>query len=195
MLALINIRMKYLKRNPGILFWSYLFLPGLIIFFTFTRKKKYSFPLKHIKYPPIPSGEDLFFDKLVKGEKTKRTYESLIYFLPNTSIIINDDSYCNDIVNYTLEETKIKVNCSYFTNNFTNDTTHIIKIMKIKDKFKISLKEKLREQTTPLMFQKDDLDQDKITDLFYLNNKLIMKAIIIIFKNLDLKDSGNYNLF
>ena len=170
MLALMNIRVKYLKRNPCLLFWSYLFLPGLILFFIFTKKKKYSFPLKHIKYPPIPSGEDLFFDKLVNGEKSKRTYESLLSFLPNTSIIINDDSYCDKIVNFTLEETRIKVNCSYFMNNFTNDTTHIIKIMKIEDKFKISLIERQIDENTKIMLQISNSDQDKITDLFYLNN-------------------------
>ena len=170
MLSLINIRVKYLTRHPCILFWSYLFLPGIILLISLRGKKDDQLPLKLLKKPPIASGEDLFFDQLINGQKNKRTYESLKIFLPNTSIIINDESYCNDIINYTLTETNIKVNCSYFKNNFTNDTTHIIKIEKKEDKFKIFLIERKRGDATPLMFIKEDLDQDKITDLFYVNN-------------------------
>ena len=170
MLALISIRAKYLVRHPCLLFWSYLFLPGFILFITMMRTKKIELPTKNPTYPPITAGEDLFFDKLVNGTKTKRTYETLKFYLPNISIIINDDSYCKDIVDFTLKETEIKVNCSLFTNNFTNDTIHVIKIEKIKDKFKIFLTERLREETSPIMFSKNDLDQDKITDLFFVNN-------------------------
>ena len=170
MLALINIRVKYLIRHPCLLFWSYLFIPGFILFLTLIRTKKNILPEKDVKSPPLPCGEDLFFDQLINGEKTKRTYDSLKEFLPNISIIISDDKYCDDITNFTFNETNIKVNCSYLTNNFTNDTTHIIKIEKIEDKFKIFLIERQREDETPLMFSVTDLSQDKINDLFYVNN-------------------------
>ena len=145
-------------------------MPGFILFLTHIRTKDNTLPLKRLKEPPLLSGEDYFFSQLSNGQKTKRTYESLKFFLPNISIIINDDSYCSDIINYTYTETNMEVNCSYYVNNFTNDTTHVIKIEKIEDRFKIFLIERQREDDTPLMFNKTDLDQDKITDLFYLNN-------------------------
>ena len=170
MLALISIRVKYLVRHPCLLFWSYLFLPGSILFITRMRKKKIVVPFKNPNYPPIPAGEDLFFDQLVDGARTKRSYETLKYYLPNISIIINDERYCSDIINYTLQETNIKVNCSFYTNNFTNDTIHVVKIEKIEDKFKIFLTERLIEEKTPIMFTKDDLKEDIITDLFFVNN-------------------------
>ena len=170
MLSLINIRVKYLIRHPCLLFWSYIFLPGFILLLTYLKEKNNIIPKKEVKIQPIPAGEDFFFEHLIDGKKTKRIYKSLKLFLPNTSIIINDDSYCNNIISYIFEEIRIKINCSFFTNNFTNYTTHIIKIEKIEDKFKIHLIERKREETTPLMFSKNDLDQDIITNLFYVNN-------------------------
>ena len=172
MISLINIRVKYLLRHPCILFWSYLLLPGsiLVISIFLMRSNDRILPVKVIKNDPVFAGEDYFFDKLVNDSKVKRTYDALLSFLPNTIIITNDDKQCSNISKYIIEETNITVNCSYYINNFTNDTTYIIKIEKIEDKYKIFLTQRPFELLNPLMFTTDDLNQDKITDLFYLNN-------------------------
>ena len=172
MQSLINIRVKYLLRHPCLLFWSYIFLP--LIFFLFSiylsKTDEPEKPPKHFKNEPEQSGEDFFFNKIINGSKTERTYESLKKFLPNTVVIINDDTYCDKIKNFFVNETNINVNCSYYTKKFSNDTSHIINIEKKEDKFQISLIERQREDSTILMFERGDLDQDKITDLFYINN-------------------------
>ena len=172
MQSLINIRVKYLLRHPCLLFWSYIFLP--LIFFLFSiylfKTDEPEKPPKHFKNEPEQSGEDFFFNKIINGTKTERTYESLKKFLPNTVVIINDDTYCDKIKNFFVNETNINVNCSYYTKKFSNDTSHIINIEKKEDKFQISLIERQREDSTILMFERGDLDQDKITDLFYINN-------------------------
>ena len=184
MLSLINIRVKYLKRHPCLLCWSYLFLPGIILFITIVLMKTRNkvLPIKDLKNAPKLAGEDYFFDQLVDGAKVKRTYDKIVSFLPNTIVITNDDRQCDNIVNYIEEETNTTLNCSYYTNNFTNDTTHIIKIEKIDNKYKIFLIERQREDITPLMFSRNDLNQDLITDLFYLSNITNNKTDISIFE-------------
>ena len=175
MLSLISIRSKYLYRHPCLLFWSYLFLPGIIFLFSMTVMR-----LGKGKAPPIPiqpkiepyfSGEDYLFAELKNNTKIQRDYAFLKTFLTNITIIINDDRYCKDIVKFVKDETNFTVNCSYYTKNFTNDTTHIIKMEKIEEKYKISLIERQRDDDGKLMFTSSDLDQDTITDLFFVSNK------------------------
>ena len=191
MLSLISIRVQYLKRHPCLLFWSYLFLPGVILVITIlvnnTRDKV--LPAKDLKQNPYPIGQDYFFDQLINKTKVKRKYDELISFLPNTVIVTNDDRICSSIDKYIIEETNITVNCSYYTRNYTNETTHIIKIEKIEDKYKIFLIERQREQSTSLMFEKNDLNQDTITDLFYLSNITTNKSTNSIFDFDDDDDS------
>ena len=172
MKSLIKIRSKYLFRHPCLLFWSYLFLPGIFFLIStyLLRTRELKLPPKHLKNEPLMVGEDYLFNQMDQNIKKERTYDSIKIFLENTSIIINDESYCQNIVDFIDEVTNIKVNCSFYKSTFPNETTHVLKIEKIDNKYKIFLTEILRKDDTQVMFEKSDLDQDKILDLFYINN-------------------------
>ena len=174
MLPLLSIRIKYLIRNPCLLFWTYLFIPGvifLLVLNVMSGDSKYDYYLKP-KENPISSGENYFFNEIDDNNNIiKRNYDSLKYFLNTTSILVNDQKDCTNIQKFINEEMDIIVNCSYYENNFTNATTHIIKFENKNNKYKIYLKERLLENGNPLLFEKEDLDQDKIIDLFYVNNE------------------------
>ena len=172
MKSLIKIRSKYLFRHPCLLFWSYLFLPGLffILSFYLLRTRQSLLPPKHLKNEPLMNGEDYFFNQMEQNTKKERTYDSIKMFLENTSIIINDESYCQNIIDFIVEVTNVTVNCSFYKNTFPNETTHVLKFEKIENKFKIFLIEILRKDDTKVMFEKSELDQDKILDLFFISN-------------------------
>ena len=133
MLPLLNIRIKYLIRNPYLLFWKYLFLPGIIILSVIYNisgdsKENYFFQPKQ---PPTDFGEKFFFNEIdTKNNLIERKYNSIKNFLYKTSILVNDKIDCSKIQKFILNETDIKVNCSFYENNFTNETTHIIKFEK-----------------------------------------------------------------
>ena len=174
MLPLLSIRIKYLIRNPCLLFWTYLFIPGvifLLVLSVMSGNSKDDYNLK-LKDNPIKSGENYFFNEIDDNNNIiKRNYNSLRYFLNTTSILVNNQKYCTNIQKFIKEEMAIIINCSYYENNITNTTTHILKF-EIKDnKYKIYLKERQLEIDNPLLFEKEDLDQDKIIDLFYVNNE------------------------
>ena len=173
MLPLLSIRIKYLIRNPFLLFWTYLFLPGIIILFVINNisgdsKDKYIFQLKE---EPIKLGENIFFNEIDNNNKVKKNYNSIKKFLYKTSFLVNDKNDCSKIKNFIKEEIEILVNCSYY-DNFTNETTHIIKFEEKEKEYKINLNERTLETGNPLFFEKSDLDQDKIIDLFYVNDKV-----------------------
>ena len=180
MLSLIRIRIKYLIRNPCLLFWTYLFIPGIILFVILkggiTKYSKETIMMQS-KNSPIKSGEDYFFNEINSknnNNMVKRSYNSIKNFLYKTSILVNDENDCSTIQNFIQEETDIKVNCSFYENNFTNQTTHIIKFEKNKKNnnyYNIYLKERQIDDKTPLLFSNPDLDQDKINDLFYVNKE------------------------
>ena len=172
MLPLLSIRIKYLTRKPCLLFWTYLFIPGIIFLFIFRMspdsKQNY---LLILKKNSIKVGENYFFNDIdIDNNIVKRNYNSLKNFLLETSILVNDNNDCKIIQEFIKEETDIMVNCSFYENDFTNKTTHIIKFEKKENNFKIYLKERKLQINNNLLFEKEDLDQDKITDLFYVNN-------------------------
>ena len=173
MISLISIRSKYIYRHPCLLFWSYMFLPGIIFLFSFIRLKigkKSLLPLKP-KMEPYLSGEDYFFSEEINNTLVPKTYDLLKTFLPNTTVVINDESICKEIIEFFQEETNFTINCSYYKKNFTNDTSHIIKMEKKDEKYKISLVQRERDSSSKLMFTSSDLDQDTITNLFYVVNQ------------------------
>ena len=177
MLSLINIRIKYLIRNPCLLFWTYLFLPGIILFIIikggFNKETKQNYIIQ-LKNSPIESGEDYFFNQIdSKNNRTiKRNYNSIKNYLYKTSILVNDEIDCIKIQNIIEEEINMKINCSYYENNFTSQTTHIIKFEKKNNNYKIILNERKIDDSTSLLFSKSDLDQDKIIDVFYVNKEI-----------------------
>ena len=173
MLPLLSIRIKYLIRKPCLLFWTYLFIPGVIFLFIFSMsadsKKNYFLLLKQ---EPIKAGDNYFFNDIDSNNNiVERNYNNIKEFLYETSILVNDNDDCNKIQQFIKEETDIMVNCSYYENHFTNKTTHIIKFEKKENKYKIYLKERKLAINNTLLFEKKDLDQDIITDLFYVNNE------------------------
>ena len=134
MISLIKIRIKYLIRNPNVLFWTYLFLPGLIFIIVFTQRtnkaEKSSF-LMQPKQSPINLGEDYFLYELTKTKanitnKIKRSYSSIKKYLKETSILVNDMSDCTFIQKFIKSESGVNVNCSSI-DNFSNNTIYIIK--------------------------------------------------------------------
>ena len=174
MLSLIAIRSKYIYRHPCLLFWSYMFLPGLIFLLAFSILKMNSnskpFPIQP-KVEPYLSGEEYFFTEEFNNTLISRNYSLLKEYLPNMTIITNDESSCKDIIQFVEEETTFTINCSFYKKNFTNETSHIIKMEKIEGKYKISLIQRQRDSSSKLMFSSSDLDQDTITNLFYVVNQ------------------------
>ena len=65
MLSLISIRSKYLYRHPCLLFWSYMFLPGVIFLLSMSLLKLGSKPPLKLqpKVEPYISGEGYFFSE------------------------------------------------------------------------------------------------------------------------------------
>ena len=173
MITLISIRSKYLYRHPCLLFWSYMFLPGLIFLFSMGI-------IKLGRAPPLPiqekiesyeAGENYFFSEEFNNTLIPRDYKLLKTFLPNMTVIINDQSVCKDIIKFVQDETNMTINCSFYRNNYTNDTTHIIRMEKKEGKYKISLIERQRQSNSKLMFASFDLDQDTMTNIFYVANE------------------------
>ena len=183
MISLIKIRIKYLIRNPNVLFWTYLFLPGLIFIIVFTQRtnkaEKSSF-LMQPKQSPINLGEDYFLYELTKTKanvtnKIKRSYSSIKKYLKETSILVNDMSDCTFIQKFIKSESGVNVNCSSI-DNFSNNTIYIIKFEKNRNKYTINLNERQIENNTNLLFTKSDIDQDQITNLFYTNKEVIKES-------------------
>ena len=179
MLSLISIRAKYLYRHPCLLFWSYMFQPMIIFLLSMGLLKIRIVipPTLQPKVEPTISGQNYFFSEENNNTLIQRNYDLLKTYLPNITIITNNESYCKDIINFVQEETNYTINCSFYTKNFTNDTSHIIKIDNKEGKYKISLIERQREFESKLMFYNSDLDQDTMTDLFYVVNETRNESI------------------
>lgn len=96
MLPLLSIRIKYLIRNPCLLFWTYLFIPGvifLLVLSVMSGNSKDDYNLK-LKDNPIKSGENYFFNEIDDNNNIiKRNYDSLRYFLNTSSILVNNQKY------------------------------------------------------------------------------------------------------
>ena len=88
MLSLIRIRIKYIIRHPCLLFWSYLFLPIVILIIalvSLSDKKD----LNLISYKSASLNTPLEFFK--EGEQ----YSELSPYLPYTGILIDDKNKCD----------------------------------------------------------------------------------------------------
>ena len=179
MLTLISIRSKYLYRHPCLFFWSYMFLPGIIFLLSislFKIGKKEPLPIQP-KIEPMISGEDYFFSEEINNTKVERNYTILKTYLKNITVVINDQRCCKDIIQFFKDETNTTVNCSFYKTNFTNDTSHIIKMEKKDEKYKIALVERDCDASSKLMFTSSDMDQDTITDLFWVVNETRNESI------------------
>ena len=169
MLSLIKIRVKYIIRNPCLLFWSYLFIPILILIasiFIISDKKKYD----------IKSFESVTLDTL-KFFEENQSYLNIKNELNYTGFLVDDKGYCN-VINRTLKDFNLCMNdlcpiCTKRESDFNNYTENIIKIEKDDGKYDIELTSRQTNiflDKTFFLFEKDDLDQNLIVDPYTIKN-------------------------
>ena len=145
MLSLIQIRSRYLYRHPCLLFWSYMFLPGVVFLLSMVSLKvndESSWLQLQPKREASFSDEDYFFAEEINNTKVERNYTVVKEMLENMTIIINEEGRCNDIIQFVEGETNITVNCTYDPRNYTNDTIYILKMEKTDNKYKIRMSER-----------------------------------------------------
>jgi hypothetical protein len=135
MIPLIRIRVKYLIRNPCLLFWSYLFLPALIlaiaIYKLVSEKPEFKMQLRENPYK---------IDELYFNETSILSYKTLSRYWPATLFVADDEQECAKIRDF-FDKSNIyqNINCSTFENAATNKTENIIKIEKKSEKYRIYL--------------------------------------------------------
>ena len=135
MLPLIRIRVKYLIRNPCLLFWSYLFLPALIlaiaIYQLLSEKPIFKKQLRESPYK---------IDELYFNETSILSYQTLSRYWPATLFVADNEQECAKIRDF-FDKSNIyqNINCSTIENAATNKTENIIKIEKKSEKYRIYL--------------------------------------------------------
>ena len=174
MLSLIRIRIKYIIRHPCLLFWSYLFLPIVILIIalvSLSDKKD----LDLISYKSVSLKTPLDFFK--EGEQ----YSKLSPYLPYTGILIDDKNKC-DKIDDILDDYHISFsNCSNKESDFDDLIVNIVQIEQKDGKYKVELTSRNTNYIRGInpnsnqLFKRDELDQDAITDPFYVinNNKTL----------------------
>ena len=180
MLTLISIRSKYIYRHPCLLFWSYMFLPGIIFLLSLSiirlgNTKR--LPLQP-KVEPFLSGEDYFFAEEINNTKVERNYTALKSLMKNMTIIVNEEGRCNDVSKFIIEETNFTVNCTYNPRNYSNDSIYLIKISKEDNKYKIRMSERDRGGFAKPLYSRGDLDQGQITNIFIVANETRNETIL-----------------
>ena len=163
MIPLLRIRLKYLMRHSCLLFWTYFFIPSLIlstaIILILNGKDKYN---KYEKNKPIIY-EELEFNNT-------DSFNLISHYLDYSLFVVEDETKCSHIQKLISQETNQlveKINCSMSERNVTSKTSNIIKIKKVNDKYRVNLE--VRGSYTNL-FSKSDLEQDIITDAFSERN-------------------------
>ena len=174
MLSLINIRVKYILRHPVLLFFSYLLIPILIaiasVFLISDNDKDYDF-VKKDKPVLIPD---------INYNLTSNSYDNLKIFLNYTLFLIDKEIECQIVKEFIDSKFNIPdefFHCSNFEKDAKNEILNIIKIEKKKKKYRIDLTTRntnVTDKNETLAFYKffdeNDLDEDKIKDLFYVND-------------------------
>ena len=200
MLALLNIRIKYILRHPCLLFFSYLFLPAIIIIasiFLLIDKKGAE---KVAKNYPLVFDYDFSFN--TDEDKPYEYYKNLNLYWNNT-IFISESLDCNEIIGFIDKKINNKDNnnypvnsikCKKNNNNLTEDEVNVIYIKKGKNKkYRIDLSLRnvvLANKTTEnyILFDKNGLDEDKINNLFFVgdnNNNTNISSNIQFFNYLN----------
>ena len=173
MLSLIKIRVKYIIRNPCLLFWTYLFLPIIItIVAIVTISKKKKLDMKTFESVILPGDPKKFFE-----QKKEDEYQNIKPYLPFTCFLVDDAKYCDTIKpllnEYDITEVdSLSPLCTDKESNFNNYTLNIINIKKKKGKYTVDLTSRNTEMSYfgfgLFFFQKDDLSQDVMTDPYYI---------------------------
>ena len=93
MLSLIKIRVKYIIRKPCLLFWTYLFIPIIILIaaiIIIPKKKKLT--LKSFD-PFIFNQNHLFFNSDKEND-----YLNIKVDLQSTTFFVDNENYCSTII-------------------------------------------------------------------------------------------------
>ena len=169
MLSLIKIRVKYIIRKPCLLFWTYLFIPIIILIVAIVV-------IKNKKKKDLKSFESIIFPEETKFFNENEDYISIREYIDFTGFQVEDEKDCNTISSLLTEYDLCNPKCPICTekeSNFDNFTMNIISIKKKKGKYNVELTS--RNTNIGLfesfyLFTKDDLSQDTITDPYYLGN-------------------------
>ena len=140
MLSLISIRVKFLIRNPCLLFWSYLFIPIIILIIgifliKFSDEGKIRFEAKKDPYTIISK----------KFSDVDYSYLSN-YFYSTTFLFLEDkgcqklDDFVNKKININRDESsQINIICTESEAKVSNTSDNVIKIKKKNNKYRIDL--------------------------------------------------------
>ena len=168
MLSLIKIRIKYIIRKPCLLFWTYLFIPIIILIAAvITIKNKKNQTLKSFQ-SAILDEQRIFF-------KENEEYSNIKEYLYFTGFLVDNENDCEKINSvleeYNLCEDKCPI-CTEKENTFDNYTLNIIEINKKKGKYNVELTSRFTNIGLDffVLFEQDDLSQDIITDPFSVEN-------------------------
>ena len=163
MIPLLRIRLKYLKRHCCLLFWTYIFIPSLVfataIISFLIGKETIN---KYEKTKPIIY-EELEFNKI-------DNFNFISNYLEYSLFVVEDETKCSEIQKLISKETNQfveNVNCSISEKNVTSQTSNIIKIKKVDDKYRANLEVRGAYGN---LFSNTDLEQDIITNAFIEGN-------------------------
>ena len=169
MLSLIKIRVKYILRKPCLLFWTYLFLPIIILIAAIVViSKKDEKTLKSFN-PFIFNKRRKFFDD--NGQE----YADIKDGLSGTTFLVDNENYCNTIINllnqYGIYEDECPL-CTGRESNINNHTINIIKLEKKNGKYKVELTSRIPNYEyfylyDKMFYKKQDLSQNIIIDPYY----------------------------
>ena len=168
MLSLIKIRVKYIIRNPCLLFWTYLFLPIIILIAALVSiKNKDKYSLKSFN-SFILQDQKTFF-------KEGQEYLNILIYLNYTGFLVDEEKSCDAIKSILSDYGICQERCPICTekeSNFDNYTLNIIKIKKKKGKYNVDLTSRftnLGYESFLFYFDKPDLSQDTNADPYYVS--------------------------
>ena len=204
MISLINSRVKYIIRHPCLLFWTYLFLPIIILIaaiIRFFNKEKID-PITYFDSTPVKNiadniSEDIIFTNPLLNNKS---LGYLNYYWNGTLIFLNKevkDIDCNKVLTFFKDNANTKeIKCSNNEKDISNETINIIKIGKKDNHYRIDLTS--RQPNTSIVkfeegyntfFSKGDLDEEIITDVFFVYSNLSTYTDALDGKNEDPKEA------
>ena len=172
MMSLIKIRIKYIIRHPCLLFWTYLFLPIIILIAAIISIPEKEKPILKYFRPIIFQEQQIFFK-----EKGEDEYSNLKEQLNFTGFLVPEQKYCDEINSLFIEYDMCQIKCPICTNkesNFDNSTKNIIKISKKNGKYNIYLTSRYIDMNGPInhnenFFYDFEFDQDRIIDPYYID--------------------------
>ena len=182
MLSLIKIRLKYIIRHPCLLFWTYIFLPAIILIaaiIVLTNKSDYK--LEKYEKEALPDSTRYFLNN---------TFENLqkLSYLNFTAFLVDNEDNCNKIIEvfnankiFIPHDYEQYVFCNTSESNLSNLTLNIIKIKKKDGIYRADIKCRTGSESEFLkiygtnaklgdfiLYQDKDLKEDVITDAFYV---------------------------